>query len=206
MATTKRPTPLEPDPYPDAPVVSSEAQALGERQAFEAQRRLAPGGGISVLPGGVRHRVRGFVGAGYVLNKQARMLSDVVSILTDDWIREHQGWKYEWPIGESDETRMNLKNGSYLIVPPEAIRKDVNWAVVGDAITVVGTCVSWKRHLLVAVPYEVWYDKVVAPADYAIERTATGQDEADRLNSLFADHGLRAEVRAFEDARPEKIS
>ena len=195
---------LEPSgPIPVMPPQSSEAQAIQDRQAFTAQNPSARG--VTILPGGQRRTVSSFVGARYSMNKQAKLLGNPESMLTDDWLSAHRGWHYAWPVSDADETRMYLKNGMYKAVPPEAVRKDIDFAVVGDTLTVQGSAVSWKRHVLVAVPYEVWYDQNVAPADYAMERTATGQDFKDELDSRFGGAGYRAEVTAFTDQRTERF-
>lgn len=175
-----------------------ENQAVAQMQAN--LRRARKGEATVIIPGGQRRAAAPLMNARYTLNQHTKFLSEPESILTDEWLARHRGWKYEWPIGESNETKAYLRAEWFKPVPPEALRKDAAHALVGDALTPQGNAICWMRHILVAVPQEVWRRRHVEPAEYALARTASRpEDDAAVLDEQFADHGFRAEVETSKD-------
>jgi hypothetical protein len=192
-------TPEEQNPN-DAAAVEQQTLTAQNAEAQMELRRARRGEGTVVLPGGQRRSAAPLMKSRYILNQHTKFLSDAETILTEDWKREHIGWKYEWPIAESNETKAYLRAEWFKIVPPEAIRQDNPYAVVGDALTPKGTAVAWMRHILVAVPPEVHRRRHLEPAEYALARTASAaEQDVEELNSRFGGGGYRAEVESYSD-------
>lgn len=189
-----------------ADAAQAEYKALADRQAqmvLRAPRKNQP---TVVIPGGQRRDATPLMRSRYALNNNNSMLSNPESILTEEWLRDHPGWHYEWPVADSNETRAYIKSQWFTIVPPEAIRSDNPFAMVGDLLTPFGNAVCWMRHILVAVPADKHYQRHVAPAEYGLARTAQQEQAvAEDLNAQFGGGGYEAEVEAFTKQSQEQI-
>lgn len=196
----KHKTPPAPAPTVDETFDASqiEARTIADNQAMDL-RRARRGEATVILPGGQRRSATPLAKARYTLNQHTQFLSEPETILTDEWLARHPGWKYEWPILESNETKSYLRAQHFKLVPPEALRADNPFAMVGDAVTAHGNAITWMRHALVAVPPEVWRQRHVAPAEYALARTAQTQEtgNVEALDAAFGSAGFRAEVESF---------
>lgn len=174
-----------------------EAKAIAENQAMNL-RRARRGEATVILPGGQRRSAAPLAKARYQLNQHTQFLAEPETILTEEWLARHPGWKYEWPILESNETKSYLRAKWFKLVEPEALRHDNPFAMVGDAVTAHGNAITWMRHVLVAVPPEVWRRRHVEPAEYALARTAEVQESGnvDALNAAFGSGGWAAEAES----------
>lgn len=191
--------PAAPPPVIDEPPTmvepsQIEAQAIAANQAMNL-RRARKGEATVILPGGQRRSAAPLANARYNLNQHTQFLSEPETILKPEWLARHAGWKYEWPILESNETKAYIRSKWFKLVDPDALRDDNPFAMVGDAVTAHGNAITWMRHVLVAVPPEVWRRRHVEPAEYAFARTAQTQESGnvEALDAAFAAGGWKAE-------------
>ena len=171
------------------------------------QTQTSRGRATWIAPQGKRRDATPYMHVRYNMTQQADILGDPEKMLTDDWKREHIGWKYQWPIRESDETASLIRAGWFKPVPFDAIAEGCPFAMVSEISTPKGNYVVWKRHLLVAVAPQYWQRLVDVYEAYAIQRTVTsGRIAEDELNQAFAKGGYRAEVSEFSDQRQQGIT
>jgi len=123
------------------------------------------------------------------MRQEAAILGAPQEMLTEEWLREHRGWQYQWPIRQSDSTAAAIRAGWMLPVPYEAIRTDDPMAAIADIKTPGGRYIVWKQHILVAVSPQHWDVMVNQYEDYAIARTVNNPESIeaslDRANPGF---------------------
>lgn len=178
----------------------AEVRMISENQAvaFKSARTGAP---TAVLPFGQRVDATKFVKARYRNQGMSAVLSDPESILTEEWKRNHRGWKYAWPVKGKTDTSAYITSERFTAVPYEAVDKTNHNARVmaspeGHTI--------WMQHILVAMAPDVHADEYQAPVDDYLARMSMNRRVVEQeLNDSFGKHGYRAEY-AVTDRRDER--
>lgn len=190
-AATATPTPTT--------AAQSENAFLAKNRTLALRRQKQK---VAILPGGQRRLSAPYMHARYTMTADAEVLGNIEASLTDDWKREHIGWRYQWPIRQDNQTASFIRAGLFVPVPFEAIDESNPMAAIADIVTTGGRWVIWKSHLLVAVPPDRWDYLVQQYEDFAVARTVNSADETvDRLEQMFGSGGYHAEVRPFTDKR-----
>lgn len=172
--------------------------AANQAQAFKAAKTGAP---TAVLPFGQRIDATRHVQTRY-RNGRMAFLADPESVLTEEWKREHRGWKYEWPVKGKLDTNAYLNAQRYTAVPYSAVDKTNHNAMLLESPEGLAT---WMQHVLVAVSPQVWYEEKQAPVDEYVGRMSMSRRVVEQeLNESFAKHGYRAEVESGTDQRQER--
>lgn len=177
---------------PQAPPMTAqeaEVRAVTQNQAhnFKAARTGVP---TAVLPFGARIDATPYVKNRYRNRRMSDVLANPEMILTEEWKRDHQGWKYEWPVKGKLDTTAYVNSHRFTLVPFEAIDKSSPYAMV--MASPEGHTV-WMQHILVACSPEVHYEEKQVPVEEYLGRMSMNRKvvESD-LNKNFGAHGYRA--------------
>ena len=187
----------------------SDAAAEAQQKLLNENRtmtvRAKSGKNTAILPGGQRVDATPYMHVRYDMGNQAAILGDPEKLLTDDWKHEHIGFKYSWPIRQSDQTSAFIRAGWYTPVPFEALDATNPMSAVAEIKTPGGRYVVWKSHILVAVSPAAWYEMVTKPEHMAIARTVNNAADIEQdLDRDARRHGYKAEVEAFTDQKKER--
>ena len=146
----------------------------------------------AILPFGQKTEVKPYTKVRYNFSQTVQHLGQPESILTDDWKREHIGWRYAWPVRTGLQTQSFIRSGWYTPVPFEAIEANNPNAAVFDLVTPTGNHVVWEQHILVAIPPERWDALVNVYEDMALSRTeAIAEESSESLNNQFTTFGYK---------------
>ena len=197
----------------DEPIITTGMTSPPPTAGAEEQQRILSenrtvtlrdkGQGVAILPGGRRVSRQRYMYARYTMQADADILGNPESMLNQEWKSEHPGWKYQWPIRQSNHTAAFIRAGWFVPVPYEAIDNANPMAAIADIVTAGGRYIVWKTHILVAV-HPKKHDLLVSQyEDYAIDRTVNNAADVE-AQLARANPGYDARVDAFVDKKNER--